>query len=501
MKKTISLLLFAFVCFATQAQTLDSSVTNNYPKSVVNRVYGVAIKTTLSIADQQNLADLFQDEENDINTLVLSGASAAAIENVRNSYKADFNAILSSTQLAQFYKASVAPKANTTASLTAAMLRNKYNVDTVMQQYFDSIIYWREAAIQKVWLRDSDSTTRNNNLAGTIYVYDSLLNVYIGAAASGNYFASRVHFLDSIQHIDSTKKVALATVYYGYCIQYKNKAYADNFNAALTTIFNNISDSPYYAALYKNEIQSKALNTAATSLSAYIRENKISTYAAQQITPILKIQQRIVALINKIYPTYTYAKDSITDTLTYSYQHQIDSIIGQDHRFNNSSQIAIAIKYAYELGLTSSQVTDLNNALLTLSDLTRDYAITNPDAEYDSKTFESENLNNILTANQYTQVLTVKYSGVATSMANKDWDELVLHDLSSNYTQAETKTALTNYHLAALIAYYRNANDAQTQYSAVHSINQMKPAALSALLELWDTHTPYYDSADTFFQW
>ncbi len=495
-------LLFLVVAFTTtKAQTIDTAALQGYSKSVILKVFDVAYKTALTTSEQTTLADLFQDEEDELAALVLNSANYTIIDSIKNTYKIQFNALLSASQSNQYYKEATATKANTTATLMAAMLRNKYNVDATMQQYFSSIINWREAAIEKIWLQTSDSTTRSNHLAYTFYIYDSLLSVYTNAAASSNYFSSRVYFLDSIAPIDSIKKVALATTYYNNCIQFKYRAYADNFNIALNTVFNRVADTPYYAALYKNELQRTTINAINTVITNYSRQNQISTLTAQLITQPLIKQQRIIALVNKIFPNYTIAKDSIIDTLTVSYQKQIDSLLAHDVNINNATQLDLAIRYAVELGSNPDQIDLIKIHLTTLNTLQAEYKQTNTGADYDSKPYESSKLNTVLTAEQYTQLLTTKCYQTATNLALKGWNELVRLNLNNDYDPVITKIELTNYHLAVLIAYYRNAHETENQYIAIHSINEIMPDAMKTLINYWKNKTPYSDSPDTFFQW
>jgi hypothetical protein len=501
MKKTIFLLLFVFTFSIIKAQTINNTALQGYPNSVVVKVYDVASKVSLTATEQQSLADLFKDEENEIALLVISGATPYVIDSVKNNYKAEFNASLTSTQLANYYKATVASKAKTTGLLMSSMLRNKYNVDTTIERYFDSVLNWREAAIEKIWLRETDPTTRNNNLAYSYYIYDSLLSVYTNAAASGSYFMSRVFYLDSIMLVDSSKKNALSAAYFTNCINNKNNAFADNFNAAFNKVFHNISDTPYYNFLYRNEIINNTKNAAAVALSGYIKRDKVSTYTTQLIAPILLKQQRVIAFINKIYPTYTVAKDSIIDTLTVSYQRQIDAILAQDGNLHNASQLDIAIKYAAELGIVPDQENSLKIALSELNALRATYQHANPGSEYDSKSFESRKLSTILTDDQYTQILTLKYAAAAANMANTDWIELVRLGRTNDFVEADTKLELTNYHLAILIAYYRYAANVEIQYTTIQSINEIMPLAMHIILENWNYQRPYFDTPDTFFQW
>ena len=501
MKKLLFNFLFVLLAFYSTAQTLDNSITTNYPKSVAIRVYDVATKINLTTAEQISIADLFQDEEDDIAALVVSNATPSVIDSLKANYKSAFNQLLTTQQINNYYNACNAPKVNTTARLMALMLKRKYNTDATIQQYFNQIYFWREEIIERIWNKNVDTPTRNNNLFSTIVIYDSLLSIYTNAANGGNYFASRIYFLDSIQSIDSNKRKSLSQKFYNNCINYKNRAYSDNFKDALTTVFNNITDSPYYAALYKNEVAYNASNTALATLSGYIKRDKVSSNTAQSMLPILLQRERIVAILNKIYPSYTAAKDSITDTLTVAYQKQIDNLMANSGSLINASQIDIALHYATELRLDAAQIHSLQIKLSELNEAKISFRQANDYGDYDSKAFESEVLSNILSAEQYTQVLTTKYYNTAISMAKQDWVALITSHLTEGLNEVDTKTELTNYHLAIILAYYRYAHNLETQYTTLTSIRELKPEALTILLNQWNYQNPYNDTPDTFFQW
>ena len=501
MKKTIALLLLVFAFTTTQSQTLDTAALKSYPASVIIRVNDVAIKVSLTSLEQVSIADLFQDEETDLATLALNGATPRIIDSVKAYYKSSFNQLLPSQKITDYYNACNASKVKTTARLMAIMLKNKYNSDATMQQYFKTIYGWREELVERIWCKNVDTTNRNNNLYDTYYTYDSLLSVYTSAAASSNFFSGKLYFLDSIASIDSLKKIALATSYYNNVIQHKNRAYADNFKDAVTVVFNQVADTPYYTALYKNEIAYNTQNATATALLGYLKRDKISTRSAQSITPILQKRERTIAILNKLYPTYTAIKDSIIDTLTVTYQNQIEAILAQDGNLHNASQIDIALRYVVELGIVPDQENNLKIALSQLNTLRATYQQANPNSEYDSKSFESHYLSTILTEEQYTQVLTKKYAAVAINMANTDWIELVRLGRTNDFVEADTKLELTNYHLAILIAYYRYASNVEIQYTTIQSINEIMPQSMRTILENWNYQRAYSDTPDTFFQW
>lgn len=501
MKKLLFNFLFVLLTFYSTAQTVDTSITSTYSKSVINRVYDVASKITLSITEQQLLADLFKDEEDDINAAVISNATPSVIDSIKLNYKSAFNQLLTTQQINDYYNISNAAKIKTTSRLMAAMLQHKYNATATMQQYFNQIYTWREEVIERIWCKNVDTPIRNNNLYNTMVVYDSLLSIYTNAANGSSYITQRINYLDSINPLDTTREKQLYREFHNNCINYKNRAYADNFKAAMNTVFNNIVDSPYYTALYKYDISSTANAAALTYLTAYMQRDKVSINVAQQILPLLQQRERIVAIVNKMYPSYTPEKQTLIDNLVSTYQTQIDNLIANSGSLNIGSQIDIALHYASQLQLNTEQIQALQTKLSELNELKATFRATNEFAEYDSKAFESEILTGILSTEQYTQVLTTKYYSTAANMAKQDWAALVNSQLTEGLTEADTKTELTNYHLAIILAYYRYAHNLETQFTTLASIRELKPEALNTLLNHWTYRNPYNDTPDTFFQW
>ncbi|MBX2931680.1 MAG: hypothetical protein KF781_07040 [Chitinophagaceae bacterium] len=503
--RKFSIILIAIFTFSyTNAQVIDTTALQGYPASVLIRVYDVAGKVTLSSAEQLVLAELFQEEGQSIKTMIISNANNAAIDSAKRYYTNEFNLLLSEQQREAYYTAKSAPKAAVIARLTATMLQQKYYTDTTMENYFHSIYLWRESLLEKIWLRYTDTTVRNNNLYHVMVVYDSLASLYIQAAASNRYFSNKVYYIDSITVLDTAKKRLLATDYFQRCMTYKSRSYADNFNAAFNHTFTALEDTLYYAAAYNNEIVQLTYKSAETALASYIKSHHLSTVSAQQILPYLLERERAVTLIDKLYnQLYDSSKDAALDNILQKYQPPIDSLLALDADIIDNTQIDIAIKFAELLQLREEQVNELKEQGSVLTQMIRDYRRTDPFGEYDSKEFESEVLNALLTPEQYTQVLDAKYAGKAASMAKLDWKQIQLYEMDIEYQLNEntTKTELSNYHLAQLIAYYRNADNLEEQYLSIQRINEVMPEIMRSLLERWEYQTPYGDIPGVFFQW
>ncbi|MBW7953094.1 MAG: hypothetical protein H3C56_11225, partial [Chitinophagaceae bacterium] len=157
----MSIVLFILISPTTHSQSIDTTLLSNYPSSVAIKVHEVGSKIMLTNNEQFMLAELFLEEEQTIGNAILVGSSTAIIDSLKRLFKNDFNLLLPASKIDNYYNAIALPKANTIATLTATMLQQKYNTDTLTQQYFNTIYGWRENLIEKVWAKSTDTLIRN----------------------------------------------------------------------------------------------------------------------------------------------------------------------------------------------------------------------------------------------------------------------------------------------------------------------------------------------------
>lgn len=445
---------------------------------------------------------MLTDEEQTLYNLVINGVSATSIDSIKLSYKYRFNNLLTAAELDAYYTAKVAKNAGRVARLTAAMLQQKYNTDGTLQQYFNNILLAKETAVNKILLQYSDSAVLDANIATTIVAYDSLTYQYIKAAAGTAYLNSKLSFLDNAVGLDEDHKSRLSNWYYNLCLKNTEAAFADIFNTAFNNVFTNITDSPYYAALYQNEITFNAQTASEVIMIGYMKKYTLSKETMQLVASLVISRELNIATVNKIYPYYNLTKDTIIDTIVNSYQSSIDSLIAMDGNLVNATQIDIAIKYSIPLKLKTDVVEQLKAVLNDLNKIKAEFKEIDKVGDFDSKAFESKALTNLLTEDEYTIVLTLKLQSAASSMAAQDWNTMIKYDdFVQNFDSTETVTALTNFHLAYLIAYYRNAYDRELQYASCKRLTEIMPESLRILIDKFEYKTAYGDGADTFFQW
>ncbi len=502
LKCSLGLLVLLLLIGRGYGQVINTDSLNAYPESVVLKVFEVASKTTLTVSEQIALADLLTDEEQTLYDIVMNGGNANTIDSVKQNYKYRFNSLLTAAELDAYYTAKSLKNANRVAKLTAAMLQQKYNTDATLQQYFNNILLARETTINKILIQYADSAVLDTNIYRTVVAYDGLIDQYIKAAAGTSYLNTKLDFLDSAVGIDDDQRRALSKSFYNLCLNNTNGAFADVFNTAFNNVFTDISDTLYYAVMYQSEILNNAQTFSQVELVSLMKKYNLSKQTMQILGNVIINRELRIAIINKLYPFYSFKKDSIISAIVNIDQTYIDSLIVMDGSLVNATQIDIAIKYATPLKLAGEQIDQLKSALMDLNKQKEKFKQSDVVGEFDSKEYESKVLINILSEEQYTTVLTLKYQSVASSMALQDWNTIAKYDdLLNMYDIAETQTALSNFHLAYLIAYYRNAYDRELQYASCKRLNEIMPEALRILIDKFEYKTAYGDGNDTFFQW
>ncbi len=461
----------------------------------------MASRVPLTTAEQLSVAGNFSQEEQAIAAAIRSGKSRQYIDSLTVDYRILFGYMLPVAKRNSYYEAQAGGKAATIARLQALVQQQRYHTDTTLQRYFSNMYTWQGVELEKIWNTSADTISRNTRLLNAIRAYDSLIGNYTAAARAGYYFYGRLHFMDSIMAIPELRKAALSAGYFNNCMAYPTLSYADNFSKAFNTVFNSVHDTTYYAAAYADQLKQEIPVAARNALAGYLRKENIGQAAASEIYPLLLQRERAALLAGKLYPVYTPQKDSLVVSILNTYQPGIDSILNLYVTLSTGSQLDVAIKYALQLSLTDEQVTGLKDGARELADRQREYRQSVADGQYESSEFESKVLNELLTPEQYTQVLTLRYAGNAVTRMLQDWKVITEAGIDTGLDSTQVKTELTNYHLATLVAYYRNANNKEEQYSSVKRLQEVMPAILRTLIDKWNYKTPYADTPDTFMQW
>jgi hypothetical protein len=115
--------------------------------------------------------------------------------------------------------------------------------------------------------------------------------------------------------------------------------------------------------------------------------------------------------------------------------------------------------------------------------------------------FEADNMQKIVSEDQYRKVLMIKNRSEAETNAEMDWQELEQRAMSARYIKDSTMVELKNYYLAKLCTYYRYANDKLKQSVNVKNLQEHMPAALRALTSARKYNNSVDSTAGANYHW
>lgn len=140
------LIVFSSLCFFTSVsgQSLDTSITNNYSPSVIEKTFKVHEKLTLTKQRQKVFANHFKTQETILSNLIKNRNSKADIDKARNKADSLFENLLSSKEKFDYFnvinekKSSAIPNSQFTIAI---QFKNDIQItsDTVINAILDKI--------------------------------------------------------------------------------------------------------------------------------------------------------------------------------------------------------------------------------------------------------------------------------------------------------------------------------------------------------------------------
>jgi len=337
-------------------------------------------------------------------------------------------------------------QAKTEGEIMAKVILQKYQCDTAIANTLGNLYSKRRIAFDKAYFSTNpDSAKKNQQLFVIIAKYDSLIDKFVYTASSAAFIKNKLAQLDSIKPLLPKQKSSLQNIFETLCLKREN-GFADNFNDALHRV---ITDTIYYAKLYKDEITLQTTGNSIRVLKNLRKNNKITGAGLDILLPIIKEKERQTAIVNLTYPSFTKAKDSLLEKINANYDSLIQLTLLKDGSKLPSSQFAIAVANRKTLGLTNAQVDSLLFHSAKLKQMKDSFLLKNPYGKYDSKAFETDNITKILSEDQYTKVLQIKNKSQAETEANQDWLELQQRGLA-------TITIRTQPYASLRISIWRN---------------------------------------------
>lgn len=146
------------------------------------------------------------------------------------------------------------------------------------------------------------------------------------------------------------------------------------------------------------------------------------------------------------------------------------------------SLFSLAIENRDSLKLSEALVDSIFLRIDTLKRTQDAFIKENPGKWFDSKPYQSENMNRFLSADQFSMLLTIKNTTKARSYAEKDWKEIETRGLDKNYNKDTVLKELTAFYIAKQSAFDQYEHDKLKQSSLVKYITSNKPKILNVLI-------------------
>jgi hypothetical protein len=477
---------------------LAPDITQNFSASVVTRLYDIASTVELSYGRQKHLALFFTEEDSLMADQIKKGVSPQQIRKLQNDLQAKFQQILTSKDCNQYYTAKFHDQARLIARQMADLAKQKYDCDTATLHYLTAVYYRRQLSLNKAFYSQfTDSTDLDRKLLTILQKDDSLLEHAIYLASGNAYLKTKIAQLNAIKPISPDQETGLRNAFYSFSSKFHARGMADNFNEALRKT---ITDTTYYGALYKEEIDKMAAANTLKYLSAQGRTNKISDSGYNRLSKVVYQKERLLAIYNKTYPYFSHTLDDIHIAIETKYDSITKTALMREGIGLPSSQYTSALRNAGPLGLSTPQIDSLIASAYTLQKMKDAYAAKNNTGRYDSKSYESTEFTRILTPEQFTKVLIINNRDLAKTNATSDWQDLQKRGLDSKYDKETTIKQLTAYYLAREVAYYRNAADKLQQDISVRKVDDAMPDALKVLKTARKYNNPANSTTGS-FQW
>ncbi|HAO09420.1 MAG TPA: hypothetical protein DCQ50_21110 [Chryseobacterium sp.] len=444
MKQKLTLSLFFVVTlFSSKAQSVDQYVQDNYSAEIVTKIYNLVSKTNISGDKQRAIAGIFKNQDNAIAVMIKNNETKRAIDSVNSLYQNSWKAILSATD--QFYYSTETAKENKD-------LRYSYTLLSLAIKYKDDLSL--SAPLTDYLLSKIDSLKIKEDL----FYQQNPTQVFNSYTLQNQYINSVLSDLQYSKLMD---------------IKGKERAYSK-------------------AKIDWEELTQKGL---AINLNADSTISQFVKFYLKKDFIYGRYQQNLS--VRRVHLQNLY--DTEPDAMRKLYYSRKYKNTQDNNKPGNFSQFLFAIKNTDKLGLSEDKEKELLNKANELEKLKEEAYSLDSTKPYDSRKYECENLKQILSPEQYENLLNIKNSGRAKNAAYTDWRELTQRNMIAGHDKDSTIAELSDYYLRRLNAIDKNEDDKIRQSDVLKELYDTKPNALSALIKA--RRSPGNDTQGQSFQW
>jgi len=479
LKKLMVRILFGLAPLPALAQQSLSGSLANYSPAVIARVQEVRSKIALSSERETLFALHFQKTDSLLADEVQKGARAGRMQAIRETSEIEFRKLFSPQELDAYYFEHTRNAAEQEATAMSSFLQKKYGINEPMRKSLYQYFYSRRVQLDSLFRAGMGSGDGANHL---LAAYDSAEARLMYAVKGQAFLNEKIAFLRNIYPLTREQYEKLRTTYTNAVQDYNTvKSYADYFNESMRRT---ITDTIYYAAIYKDNIDRMSRYNATLEINALSADKHISPEAFSSILSLVRNKQKALATLAYSMPVYSRFSDSLNKQAARHYDSLISIALMRDGIFPNKSLVAIALKNRSRLGLNTAQADSLFAKGIYLESLRRDFALQSPEGKFEPTPYEAEWLPRILNEDQQLQLLALKNKPTAMEWATRDFKEMQKRGLAAGPGMDSLSVAvqLTEYYINRLVIKDRYVNDPVKQNTYAKDIdNHSMPMPLRRL--------------------
>jgi hypothetical protein len=231
---------------------------------------------------------------------------------------------------------------------------------------------------------------------------------------------------------------------------------------------------------YYDSVSAVTVRLAVQTELRYYARYRPSPFCLSKIKAMAANKHHQLAFINRLTVS-TARKDSLQNQVCLKEDSLIETALIKDGAFISSSQFMAAIRYQTMLHLTDGQTDSLLADGIYLVKLRDSAWNINPLIPFDAKDYENQHMSRILTDEQYSMLLRMRYRPDATINAEHDWLDLEKRGLTKDLNKETTVKALTNYYIKLKSSSNLYAFDLNKQSAYARSVRDDQPKALKIL--------------------
>jgi hypothetical protein len=451
------------------AQQLAKSVLQNFSPAVLVKLNEINVKLNLSPDRQFALAKVLHKQDSAMASGIQKGENYNQLLQQKVIYSNELNALLND-------KEKYTLNLNQEIAFTAASLRERYEGDLAMERALAMVLKDKKVALDKLNDSVTDPQELKKQAVALISKYDTLTEITIHKAKGRVFLKQKMALLDSIKPLTNEQKSKLSGLFLKNCAG-THKDYEILFFELLPKI---LTDTVYYARIYKKEIQAKAN----TETNSFIFRRALPVQAFKYAGDIVNQYHKALLVLDYAVPVYNKQKVEDIKAIHLKYLPQIDSVLASNGFDGSNSLFSLALQARESLKLSEQQINMLREASGAMAKEQKEFAMAYPKAAFEPKPFYYEYLPKILKDSQYLALLRPVYQPQAQQAAEKSWKQTLKYGLQKDVDSNMVKRLYTNFYLSRMVTRERYGYDTELQATQVQLVEKAKPALLKKVDQL-----------------